>query len=108
MKNYMNVKIICKRNEIGTLDFHLLTRDNEIYLFTTKYYSYNVFKEYRHGKRFEDVFRNTKMFRQQKLKEHILRIAKYASHEHSLNLFEEKKTTPNKERGVIDYEYEVA
>lgn len=108
MKNNMNVQVVCRRNEIGTLDFHLAAKGTEIYLFTTKYFSYTIFQEYRHGKRFEELFHNTKMFRQQKLKERILRMIKYTSQEYSLNLFEERKTKETKERGDIDYEYEVA
>lgn len=105
MKNSMNVQTICKRNETGTLDFYMTIKNNEIYLFTTKYFSYNIFKEYCNGKRIEDVFHNTKMYRHQKLKERIFRMAKYASYEYSLNLFEKKDI---KERRHTDYDYEVA
>lgn len=105
MKNNTNMQAFCKRNKIGTLDFYLRSVNCVTYLFTTKYYSYNIFKEYQNGIRIEEIFHNTKMFRQQKLKERILRMVKYVSYEKSVYQFKEKT---NKEAREIEYNYEAA
>jgi len=74
MKNAM---VFCEKNELGTLDFYLVSRGRKRYLFTTRYYSYTVYREYSGGMRLEDNYKKTARFRQTKLRERILRMAKY-------------------------------
>lgn len=79
MKDFKNANVFCKENDFGTMDFFLNIHNQEMYLFTTKYFSKNIFRDYSVGKRLESVYQNTKNFRQQKLKERILRMAKEKS-----------------------------
>ena len=76
MKNYKNANVFCKENDFGTMDFFLNVRNQEMYLFTTKYFSRAIYHDFSDGKRLESVYQNTKNFRQQKLKERILRMTK--------------------------------
>lgn len=89
MKNTMNAKVLCMKNRTGTLDFYLTVRHQEMYLFTTRYYSNVIYQAYCNGRRIEDAYNRTCMIRQQKLKERILRMAKYAAYEYDLDLFKQ-------------------
>lgn len=46
MKNTINAQVFCKKNETNTLDFYLRVHKDEMYLFTTKYYSSVIYKTY--------------------------------------------------------------
>lgn len=87
MKNTVNAQIFCKKNDINTLDFYLRVHEHEMYLFTTKYYSSVIYQTYCNGRRIEDAYNGTGMFRQQKLRERILRMAKYTAYENDIDLF---------------------
>ena len=87
MKNTMNAKVFCRRNNAGTLDFYLSVQDLALYLFTTRYYSENVLRMYYNGRRVEEAYRGTAMPRQQRLRERILRMARYVADENELMLF---------------------
>ena len=69
MKNTINAKVICRKNSSGTLNFYLEAKGQEIYLFVTKYYSYNMYSMYRNGVRAEKAFEHTENFRHQKFKD---------------------------------------
>lgn len=75
----MNAIVTCERNKFGTIDFYMTYKSRKSYLFTTSYDSYAVYREYSGGKRLADAFRKTPMFRQSKLRERLLRMAKYCS-----------------------------
>ncbi len=53
---YKNLKVICKDNKSHTLNFYLVFKEKEIYLFTTKYYSKSILKAYANGKFLRDVY----------------------------------------------------
>lgn len=89
MKNTINAKVICRKNSSGTLNFYLEAKGQEIYLFVTKYYSYNMYSMYRNGVRAEKAFEHTENFRHQKLKERIIRMVKYVSDENDLDIFKD-------------------
>jgi len=88
MRNTMNAKVFCKKNDFNTLDFYLKVHEQERYLFTTKYYSSVIYQAYCNGKRIEAAYNRTGMIRQQKLRERILRMAKYTAYEYNLDLFD--------------------
>lgn len=87
MKNTMNAKVFCKKNDSNTLDFYLRVHEQEMYLFTTRYFSNVIYQTYCNGKRIEEAFNRTGMTRQQKLKERILRMAKFTAYEYDLDWF---------------------
>ena len=87
MKDKLTAKIFCNKNNRGTLDFYLKIRHNIYYLFTTSYYSQNIYEEYQSGKIVSDVYQKTRCVRQQKLRERIIRMAKYTAFENELDIF---------------------
>ena len=105
MKNKLNAIVYCRNNEYGKLDFYLKVRENSMYLFTADFYSRSIHDEYYNGKRLNAVFNKTHMIRQQKLKERIIRMAKYAAAENDITLFSKsKKSVHNK--SIVNYDYE--
>lgn len=62
---------------------------------------------YQNGKRLDAVFSKTPMIRQQKLKERIIRIAKYAAAENGIALFSKSKEQVHK-KSIVNYDYEIA
>ena len=107
MKDKHNVKIFCRKNESDKLDFYLEVKREVIYLFSCDYYSHNIYTEYYNGKRLEEVFTNTSLTRQQKLKERIIRMVKYTSQEYQLAILGKSKKPVHKDI-TYDYDYEVA
>lgn len=105
MKN-PRIMVFCQNNDYGKLDFYLFADGKELYLFTTNYFSRNIYERYRNGQRLEQLFENTSQIRQQKLKERILRMARYIAEEESISL--SKKTKKPIRKKTDDYEYEVA
>ncbi len=103
MKNTINAQVFCKKNNINTLDFYLRVHKNEMHLFTTKYYSSVIYQTYCNGKRIEEAYNGTGMIRQQKLRERILRMAKYTASEYALDLFD----VPRR-RKRLDDDFEIA
>ena len=65
MKDKLTAKIFCNKNNRGTLDFYLKIRHNIYYLFTTSYYSQNIYEEYQSGKIVSDVYQKTDSIRQE-------------------------------------------
>ena len=105
MKNVMNAKVFCTKNALGTLDFYLEVHTQTLYLFTTRYFSNNIYKTYSVGRRLEEAYTKTGQIRQQKLKERILRMSKYAAEE---NEFDLPTKTKRRVKRDYDYEYEAA
>lgn len=84
MKGKNNARVFCKKNKSDTLSFYIEVMNQEWYLFSTDYYSNSIYCEYYNGKRVDDTFRKTKKFRQQNIKEHIIRMIKYVESENSM------------------------
>lgn len=103
MKNTMNAQVFCKKNETNTLDFYLRVHKDEMYLFTTRYYSSVIYQTYCNGRRIEEAYNGTSMIRQQKLRKRILRMAKYTASEYDLDLFD----VPQR-RKRLDDDFEIA
>lgn len=103
MKNTINAQVFCKKNETNTLDFYLRVHKDEMYLFTTRYYSSVIYQTYCNGRRIEEAYNGTSMIRQQKLRERILRMAKYTASEYDLDLFDAPQC-----RKRLDDDYEIA
>lgn len=97
MKNntkFTALKIVCRKNDLNTLDFFLVnSKSKSFYLFTTKYFSKTVFAEYVNGKKFDSVYTGTRKFRQQKLKDRILRLSDYIIQENGLSQSISKRKT---------------
>lgn len=103
MKNTINAQVFCKKNEANTLDFYLRVHKDEMYLFTTRYYSSVIYQTYCNGRRIEEAYNGTSMIRQQKLRERILRMAKYTASEYDLDLFDVLQR-----RKRLDDDFEIA
>ena len=103
MKNTINAQVFCKKNETNTLDVYLRVHKDEMYLFTTRYYSSVIYQTYCNGRRIEEAYNGTSMIRQQKLRERILRMAKYTASEYDLDLFDAPQC-----RKRLDDDYEIA
>lgn len=106
MKERINAMVYCRNNEYGKLDFYLKVRENSMYLFTTDFYSHSIHDEYYNGKRLDAVFIKTSMIRQQKLRERIIRMAKYAAAENEITLFSKSKKQTHR-KSIINYDYEI-
>ena len=105
MKN-PKIMVFCQNNDYGKLDFYLYVDGKELYLFTTNYFSRNIYEKYRNGQRIEQLFENTSKVRQQKLSERLLRMVRYMAVEESIPLAKKTKKPIHKE--IEDYDYEVA
>ena len=78
----INAIVFCQNNEHGKMEFYLrINNEYNLYLFTTNYYSKKIYALYHTGRRVEDAYSKTAVFRQQKLNERILRMVKYMSEE---------------------------
>lgn len=108
MKKRMNAKVFCRNNEYGKMDFYLEMDREVLYLFTTNYFSKNIYEQYYNGRRLEEVYSKTSMIRHQKLKERILRMSKYIAQEHSVDLFEKSSKPTYERRKNDDFDYEAA
>lgn len=108
MKKKMNAKVFCRNNEYGKMDFYLEVDREFFYLFTTDYFSKNIYEQYRAGRRLEDAYNKTSMIRHQKLKERIIRMSKYTAQENEFKLFEKRHRPVYKKDKYNDFDYEVA
>lgn len=107
----MNAMVFCQNNEHGKMEFFLrVNNEYNLYLFTTNYYSKEIYALYHTGRRVEDAYSKTAVFRQQKLNERILRMVKYMSEENGIDLTVSRKRqrSERKIKVVEDYDYEVA
>lgn len=108
MKKRMNAKVFCRNNEYGKMDFYLEMDREFFYLFTTNYFSKNIYEQYYNGKRLEEMFSKTSMIRHQKLKERIIRMSKYMAQENEVVLFEKSHKPTYKRRKNDYFDYEAA
>lgn len=108
MKKRMNAKVFCRNNEYGKMNFYLEMDREFFYLFTTNYFSKNIYEQYYNGRRLEEMYSKTSMSRHQKLKERILRMSKYIAQENAIDLFEKSHKPIYKRRKNDDFNYEAA
>lgn len=108
MKKKMNAKVFSRNNEYGKMDFYLEVDREFFYLFTTDYFSKNIYEQYRAGRRLEDAYNKTSMIRHQKLKERIIRMSKYTAQENKFKLFKKRHRPAYKKDKYNDFDYEVA
>ena len=78
-------QVYCTNPSHGSLHFFLKTHVGDIFLFAT-YYSNSIYQDYREGVRAENVYRNTKNRRKQRVKEHIRRNVNYTARTYDLAL----------------------
>ena len=50
-----NVTVFCRDTQNSQLDFFLSANGREIYLFTTKYFSREIYHRYKNGQRQDDA-----------------------------------------------------
>lgn len=95
--------VFCKNNKRGELDFFLLAAGKEFYLFTTNYFSSNIYEKYKNGQRIDQILNNTSKIRQQKLKERIRRMIHYVAVEESITFSKKTKKPIHEEMSNFDY-----
>ena len=99
-----SVTVFCRDTQSSKLDFFLSADGREIYLFTTKYFSREIYHRYKNGRRIPQILRDSANVRQQKLKERILRMVRYIAKEESVLLPVRTKKPIDKECNSWDYE----
>lgn len=107
----INAIVFCQNNEHGKMEFYLrINNEYNLYLFTMNYYSKKIYALYHTGRRVEDAYSKTAVFRQQKLNERILRMVKFMSEENGIDFATSRKRQRNEHRikAVEEYDYEVA
>ena len=98
-------KVFCRNDKHGTMDFYLDIGTDRIYLFSTRYYSAAIFREYQYGQSMNEIldqsptFKHRKYFyrkrkddltakkneaQKQKLRERIVRMVRYIERENEL------------------------
>jgi|GEM_PF-1757620 len=107
----INAMVFCLNSEYGKMEFYLrINNEYDLYLFTTNYYSKEIYTLYHTGRRVEDAYSKSAVFRQQKLNERILRMVKYMSEENGIDLTASRKRqgSERKIKAAEEYDYEVA
>jgi len=95
MRKNANAKVFC--TQCGSeLLFYLTAGERSYPLFPT-YHSWPIYREYENGKPIEYLFRNSRQFRQQKIRARLLQSIEYIEKEYHLQLLE--KTKNQKKRG---------
>lgn len=98
-------KVFCRNDKHGTMDFYLNIGKECFYLFSTRYYSAEIFREYQNGRPMNEIMDQSSVFkhrntiyrkrkdnlsakrceeRRQKLRERIVRMVKYIERENTL------------------------
>lgn len=95
--------VLCQNNNYGKLDFFLVVNDKVIYLFTTNFLSYNIYEKYKNGQMINQLFENTSMVRQQRIKERIIRMIRYVEKEEGILLFYKSMKLIRKDTNVKGY-----
>ena len=107
--NKTNTKVFCRRNENETLNFYIemnMRGEKKIaYLFTTSYGSKNIEAEYKNGKRLNQIFENTRKFRQQKLRDRIIKMISFIEDEYDIRLTNKNNFKSYNTIEKIDYKF---
>lgn len=90
MKKNSNARISCTQEQ-DRMNFYLKTEQEMIYLFSTNYYSANIYHEYANGRPMSYLFRNSRQHRQQNIRSRAIRMLAYVEKEYNLKLFEKTK-----------------
>ncbi len=86
MKKNIEPKVFCKNSRYGQLDFYLIMNEEEIFMFSTSFYSSTIFNDYKDGRNLSFIFRNTKEYRQENIKKRIIRTLRYIEMEYDVQL----------------------
>ncbi len=97
MKKNIEPKVFCKNIRYGQLDFYLIMNGEEIYMFSTNFYSSTIFHDYKGGRDLNFVFRNTKEYRQENIKKRIIRTLRYIEMEYDVQLLTKTKVRQQKQ-----------
>lgn len=85
------VKVFCTNTQKNQMDFFVSLPTETVYLFTVKYFSNPIYQEYKNGIAVEKLFHTTRNFRQQTIREHLLRNLKDLEKTYNLPLFRKSK-----------------
>jgi hypothetical protein len=85
------VKVFCTNTQKNQMDFFVSLPTENVYLFTVKYFSNSIYHEYKNGIAVENLFHTTRNFRQQTIREHLLRNLKDLEKTYNLPLFRKSK-----------------
>ena len=97
MKKNIEPKVFCKNSRYGQLDFYLSMNDEEIFMFSTSFYSSTIFRDYKDGRDLSFIFRNTKEYRQENIKKRIIRTLRYIEMEYDVQILTKTKVRQQKQ-----------
>ncbi len=82
-----NATVFCTIRKENQLDFYVNMGNEEVYLFSTDYFTHPIYDAYKNGQRVEDIIQKTKHHRQQYLKDRIIRSLRYIEQEYEVAFF---------------------
>ena len=95
---HRNLRVICKNEQYGTMDFYLRAGERTYFLFRTPYFSMPIFREYAAGRDIREVYRKTCLTRQSRIRAHILRAVRSLELEYEIELLDKPRPHGRKER----------
>ena len=105
-KNKMKrTMITCTNPENGQMHFYVTLPTETVYLFSTKYFSNNIFQLFKNGVPVERLFQSSRNIRRQNIQEHLIRNLKDIEKEYEISLFQNsrkhfQKTSRNLNKAV--------
>ena len=97
--------ITCTNPENGQMHFYVTLPTETVYLFSTKYFSNNIFQLFKNGVPVERLFQSSRNIRRQNIQEHLIRNLKGIEKEYEISLFQNsrkhfQKTSRNLNKAV--------
>ena len=91
--------------ENGQMHFYVTLPTETVYLFSTKYFSNNIFQLFKNGVPVERLFHSSRNIRRQNIQEHLIRNLKDIEKEYEIPLFQNsrkhfQKTSRNLNKAV--------
>ena len=91
-KNKMKrTMITCTNPENGQMHFYVTLPTETVYLFSTKYFSNNIFQLFKNGVSVEKLFQSSRNIRRQNIQEHLIRNLKDIEKEYEIPLFQNSR-----------------
>lgn len=104
--------IFCTNARRGQMDFYASLPTETVYLFSTQYFSNNIFRLFKNGVSMDRLFQTSRNTRRQNIQEHLIRNLKTIEKEYEITLFQNSKKyyqKKNKKReATLEDWYEVA
>ena len=106
------IMITCTNTGNGQMNFYVALPTETVYLFSTRYFSNNIFQFFKKGISVEQLFRSSRNMRRQNIQEHLIRNLKDIEKEYDISLFQNSQKRFQKKYKrkeiVLENWYEVA